>query len=167
MLAFGQSAPFPQWHVPHKHFQAKCQVLASSSLPTSLEGPPESPASQMKAGLVQGLKTCMSTCLCAAWGTLSYIFYRPTTAQYSPSQPQLVQLLLWKYKQDKKENVSEFWVGMKYSIITYELIWFPELCATGGFASSILLPASLSHWPTTLQKMLGHPCLTKTITKGP
>ena len=43
--------------------------------------------------------------------------------QCSPCQPQLVQFLLWEYKQDKKENVSECLVAMKNSIITH-FGWF-------------------------------------------
>ena len=95
---------------------------------------------------------CLPACLLPGAHLVTF-FYHPTTAQRSPCQPQLVQFLLWKYKQDKKKCK---WVLGRHEILHYH-IWFPVLCATGGFASSILLSASLSHWPTTLQEMLGHP----------
>ena len=101
---------------------------------------------------------CLPACLLPGAHLVTF-FYHPTTAQRSPCRPQLVQFLLWKYKQDKKKCK---WVPGRHEILHYH-IWFPGLCATGGFASSIL-------WPTTLQT----PCLTppklkkkKDFTKGP
>ena len=90
---------------------------------------------------------------CELPGTHLVTFY---ITQCSPCQPQLVQFLLWKYKQDKKENVSECLVGMKNSISTYGSLHCVPLDG--------LLPASfssnsqpLAHNTTTC---LVTPCLT-------
>ena len=77
---------------------------------------------------------CLPACLLPGAHLVTF-FYHPTTAQRSPCRPQLVQFLLWKYKQDKKKCK---WVPA----------WNTPL--------SHMVPWTVRHWRVCFQHPLAH-----------